>query len=425
MPVDANSVMTKIKKARLKLLFGQPFFGNLAMALPIQEADWLPTAAVDGRFIYVNLEFFDSLSLDEVVFVLCHELMHVVYDHLGRRSHRDPELWNMATDYVINAMLMHEKIGSMPTRPVTVKEGAEKGEQRVGLYDPKYHNWTSEAVYDDLIKRKVKRQLTLDVHLELGKDGQTQEGKEANARVGAAPGKGPSIEISEEDLKRIREDLKDKVLQAAQAGQSAGKLPAGVARLIDGLVEPKINWRDYIRESVQSQLTTDYAYHKPNRRHPGADVIFPSLVREEEIDVEVSIDQSGSINEEMARDFLSEIMGIADQYSSYRIAVSTFDTRLYNRQEFTPDNIEEMLEYEFKGGGGTDIDVVWRYLKENDIVPKLLIVFTDLESNDHGDPNYCNTLFLINNPWNRQITPQHGSWVRYERDQGVVDSGDV
>lgn len=64
MAANSALVMTKIKKARLKLLFGQPFFGNLAMALPIQEADWLPTAAVDGRFIYVNTEFFDSLSID-------------------------------------------------------------------------------------------------------------------------------------------------------------------------------------------------------------------------------------------------------------------------------------------------------------------------------------------------------------------------
>ena len=116
------------------------------------------------------------------------------------------------------------------------------------------------------------------------------------------------IEVDETSLKKIRDELKDKVLQAANA--SAGNLPASIARLVDHLVEPKINWRDFIRETIQSQLTSDYTYRRPNRRHHGGDVVFASLEREETVDVEVSIDQSGSISADMARDFLSEIMGM-------------------------------------------------------------------------------------------------------------------
>lgn len=413
--MSANlDVVTKIKKARLWLLFNNPFFGTLVMQLPLQEENtWCQTAAVDGRWIYWNRKFFEGLSLDETIFVLSHEVMHVVYDHFGRRSHRDPGYWNMAGDYVINAMLINEKIGAMPTKAVPVKDGEGNTSQRVGLYDKRYEGWTSEAVYDDLQRRKVKKQLTLDVHIEMGKDAQNSEGKKGN--------QGIPIEIDEEALKGIREELKTKVLQAAQAGQ--GRLPAAIARLVDSLVEAKINWRDYIQQSIQSQLTSDYSWHRPNRRHMGADVIFPTLVKEDTIDVEISIDQSGSISAEMARDFLSEVVGITEQYSSYRIAVSTFDTKLYNRQVFTEDNISEMLSYEPKGGGGTRIAVVWDYLKKNNIEPKLLIVFTDLEDDNHGDPNYCDTLFLINNPYNKKILPQHGTWVRYERDEGVIEAG--
>lgn len=412
-----SEVVTKLKKARISLLFGQPFWGNLVMSLPLVEADWLPTFAVDGRNIYYNAEFANSLTVNEIVFVLAHEVCHVVYQHLGRRGHRDPLLWNMASDYVINAMLIQEKIGTMPEKPVEVKDGEHKGSQRVGLYDAKYAGWTSEAVYDDLIKRGAKKQLTLDVHLELGKDGMNSDGQKQ------MQGQGIPIQISDEELKKIQAEMKGKVLQAAQAAQAAGKLPAGLARMIDGLVEAKINWRDYIRECVQSQLTADYAYHRPNRRHSESDVIFPSLIREEQIDVEVSIDQSGSISAEMALDFLSEIYGITQQYNSYRIGVSTFDTKVYNRQVFTEENGEDMLNYTPKGGGGTCIPEVFNYLKKHDIQPKLLIVFTDLEDNSHGDPNYCNTLWLINNPWNKNIVPEFGSWVRYEKDQGVVETG--
>jgi predicted metal-dependent peptidase len=409
-------VVTKIKKARLSLLFNNPFFGSLIMQLPLQEQNtWCTTAAVDGRYIYWNRKFFEGLTLDEVIFVLAHEVMHVVYDHFGRRGHRDPGYYNMAGDYVINAMLTNEKIGAMPMKPVVDKDENGNTSQRVGLYDKKYEGWTSEAVYDDLQKRQVKKQMTLDVHIQMGKDGQDGAGKKANGGI--------PIEVDEATLKEIRESLKDKILQAAQA--AAGKMPASIARLVDHLVEAKINWRDYIRETIQSQLTADYTWHKPNRRHHGSDIVFPSLIKEETIDVEVSIDQSGSISTEMARDFLSEIVGMTQQYAQFNIAVSTFDTKLYNRQVFTSENVDEMLDYEPKGGGGTDIGIVWKYLKKNNIEPKLLIVFTDLEDDDHGDPNYCNTLFLINNPYNKNIVPQHGSWVRYERDQGVTETGSV
>ena len=416
--MSANlDVVTKIKKARLWLLFNNPFFGTLVMQLPLQEENtWCQTAAVDGRWIYWNRKFFEGLTLDETIFVLCHEVMHVVYDHFGRRSHRDPDYWNMAGDYVINAMLTNEKIGAMPTKPVPVKDGEGNTSQRVGLYDKRYEGWTSEAVYDDLQRRKVKKQLTLDVHIEMGKDAQNQDGKKGN--------QGIPIEIDEEALKGIREELKTKVLQAAQASQ--GKLPAGIARLVDNLVEAKINWRDYIQQSIQSQLTSDYSWHRPNRRHMGADVIFPTLIKEDTIDVEITIDQSGSISTDMCRDFLSEVHGITQQYNNFTIGVSTFDTRLYNRQEFTSENIDELLDYEPKGGGGTDFNAFWNYYKKHNIQPKLLIVFTDLECDDHGPRDYCDqVIWVVQNSWNKKIMPDFGTWVRYSRDEGVIESGAV
>jgi predicted metal-dependent peptidase len=413
-----DSAMTKIRKARLKLLFTSPFFGSLIMSLPVKDVtdqNWCPTAAVDGRYIYYNRNFINDLSVDEVLFVFAHECYHCIFDHFGRRSHRDPQWFNMANDYVINGLLVQDKIGKMPEKKVEVKDADGKSTQRVGLYDSKYLGWTSEKVYDDLVKRKVKKQLTLDVHIEMGKDAQNSDGQKSN--------QGIPVEIDEESLKQLRAELKDKVLQAANA--SAGNLPASIARLVDHLVEPKINWRDFIRETIQSQLTSDYTYRRPNRRHHGGDVVFASLEREETVDVEVSIDQSGSISADMARDFLSEVLGITSQYDNFRLAVSTFDTRLYNRQEFTPENIEELLEYEPMGGGGTDISVVIRTLKEMNVEPKVLIIFTDLESSEFGEPNFCPVVWLVNNPWNKNIVPPFGTWVRYEKEEGVVETGEA
>ena len=420
-----SSAMTKIRKGRLKLLFSQPFFGNLIMNLQMidaTDAKWCPTMAVDGRNIYYNREFVDDLTVEEVTFVLCHEVLHCAFGHFGRRSHRDPGYWNMADDYAINYVLVQENIGKMPEKKVDVTDSDGKAAQRVGLYDAKYAGWTSEAIYDDLMKRQVKKQLTLDVHIELGKDGQDGDGKKQNTGNGIPV----DIQLNEEDLKKIREELKEKLLQAANSATAAGNMPASLSRLIDSLVEPTINWRDYLAEVIQSQLTSDYSWHKPNRRHQGGDVIFPSLQKEDTIDIEITIDMSGSISMEMARDCISEVHGITQQYNNFTIGISTFDTKLYNRQVFDSETVDEMLNYEPMGGGGTDfVNSFWKYYKEHSIEPKLLIVFTDLECGDHGPPNYCPTLWLVNNPWNKTIIPQFGTYIRYEPNEGIIESGTV
>ena len=127
--------------ARIAMLLKQPFFGTLAMKLQLIECDEsmaekMRTAAVDGRRMWFNPEFVLSLSKDELIFLMCHEVMHCVFNHLGRRGSRDPKIYNMAADYVINAALINENF-VMP---------------EVGLYEKKYFNWTAEDVYDELIK---------------------------------------------------------------------------------------------------------------------------------------------------------------------------------------------------------------------------------------------------------------------------------
>jgi predicted metal-dependent peptidase len=418
MSVQRDPIQKKISQSRLKLLFGQPFFGTLTMQLPLVDATdsgWCSTAAVDGRNIYYNRDFFADLDVDEIQFVLCHEVLHVALDHLGRRSHRDPQWWNMANDYVINGMLIKEKIGKMPTKKVTDVD--EKGEtnQRVGLYEEKYVDWTSEAVYDDLEKRKVKKQMTLDVHLELGNDSKDGKGKPQD-------GKGPGIEISEEELAKIREELKNKVIQAAQA--AAGKMPASLARLVDSLVEPKINWRDLLQQNIQSCITDDFTWMRPNRKHMYGGIFLPTLDKDETIDIAIAIDMSGSISDAMAMDFLSEIYGCMQQYNDFTLSILCFDTQVYNYQMYTKDTQEELLNYKCKGGGGTDFDAFWSFWKEQNIEPKKAVVFTDgYPFGSWGPENYCDTLWIITEGQKTRVKPPFGQYAYYDHGQGVQEIG--
>lgn len=419
---NRDAIKKKIAQARLKLLFGQPFFGTLTMQLPLvdaTDAGWCSTAAVDGRNIYYNRDFFADLDVDEVVFVLCHEVLHVALDHFGRRTHRDPSWWNMANDYVINAMLTNDKIGKMPTKKVTEVDDKGETNQRVGLYDEKYSGWTSEAVYDDLEKRKVKKQMTLDVHLELGKDGKDGKGGKVPTDADGNP-----IKISEEDLKAIRDEFKNKVLQAAQA--AAGKMPASLQRLVDDLVEPKINWKDLLQQNIQSCITDDFTWMRPNRKHMYGGIFLPTLDKDETVDLAIAIDMSGSISDAMAKDFLSEVYGIMSIYADFNISVLCFDTQVYNFRTFTKDTMDDLLKYECKGGGGTDFDAFWRYWKDNNIEPKKAVVFTDgFPFGSWGPEGYADTLWIITEGSKTRVRPPFGQYAYYEHGTGVEEIGEA
>jgi predicted metal-dependent peptidase len=184
------------------------------------------------------------------------------------------------------------------------------------------------------------------------------------------------------------------IQSAAAAG--AGKTPAGIQRLIKDLTEPKMNWRELIRMNIQSIVRNDYAFTRPNRKGMHSGAILPGLKQDETIDVAVALDMSGSIGQEDAMIFLSEIKGIMDQYADYNIHLWCFDTDTYNPQKITQDNGEELLEYKLMGGGGTDFEVNWSFMKDNDIVPKKFIMFTDgYPCGSWGDEDYCDTLFIV------------------------------
>ena len=133
---------------------------------------------------------------------------------------------------------------------------------------------------------------------------------------------------------------------------------------------------------------------------------------EDTIDIAVALDMSGSIRNEQAQDFLSEVKGICDQYQDYKIKVWCFDTEVYNEKDYTPDAGESIEDYELAGGGGTDFDANWQYMKEHGITPKKLLVFTDGYSWNWGDENYCDTVWVIHS--DKSIEAPHGITCYYD-----------
>ena len=176
-----------------------------------------------------------------------------------------------------------------------------------------------------------------------------------------------------------------------------------------------MDWREVLRMQIQSIIRNDYSFSFPNRKswHTGA--VLPGMKNDETIDVCVAIDMSGSISDADATTFLSEVKGIMDQYEDYKVDIWCFDTEVYNHQSFSHDDGDDMLNYEPTGGGGTEFMANWTYMKENDIQPKKLIMFTDgYPWGEWGDPDYCDTLFIVKG--NESAEAPFGQTVIYERD---------
>jgi predicted metal-dependent peptidase len=140
------------------------------------------------------------------------------------------------------------------------------------------------------------------------------------------------------------------------------------------------------------------------------------MLNDEKLDVDICIDTSGSISERMLRDFLSEVKGIMEQFTDFVIRIWTFDTEVYNKQEYLPENLDELLDYDIQGGGGTDFMVNWDFMKEEGIEPHRFIVMTDgYPCGSWGDENYCETVFLIHG--SKDIVAPFGMTVYYEEDE--------
>ncbi len=411
--LSKKEIEDRLISARISMLLNCPFYGNLACRLEMKDAtDWCPTAATDGKYFYYNRDFVSALSMGNLVFLWDHEVEHCVYDHFGRRGERDPMLWNIANDYIVNGDLIEGNVGEK----ITLVEIC---------HDYKYRGFTSEEVYAELFQQaeeegRVINVSTLDVHLDMEDGDDEGAGTNANAQEGNAEskGKGPA-KYTADEKRAIKEQFKNATIQAAKSA-GAGNLPSGVKRLVNDLVNPQLSWRELLPQQIQSVIRSDYNFNTPSRKGIGEGIWMPGLDREQTIDVAIGMDTSGSMTDDMSRDILSEVKGVMDQYTDFKIHLFCFDTEVHNPQEFTANNMDEFMDYEVMGGGGTEFDVCWEYMKENGIQPKKFIMFTDgYPWSSWGDESYCDTLFIVHGGGyggEKPVAP-FGITVPYEREK--------
>lgn len=338
-----------LAKAKAGLILDQPFFASILLSLPLIKDESIPTFATNGDEIRYNPKFLDSLTLPEVTFVLAHETMHCVFQHMHRREDRTPKRWNVAGDYVINDLLHKENVGIMPS---------------VGLLDPKLvqdGGGTAEGVYKLLpdeseIPETGDEGGSLDTVSDAGKD--------------------------EAEIAQKQAEMKVKIIQAKNAAKMMGKLSAGVERWVDEAVKTQNDWRSLLRRFLSERAKVDLSYAKPKRRFLSEDMIIPSLIGERLGVIAVAVDCSGSINTEVLNAFEAEIKAIFEDTRPTEIKIVYFDSEVLR-----VDTVLENDEVKLKpiGGGGTAFSPIFECLNDLETVPTACVVLTDLCCNDFGD----------------------------------------
>ena len=385
--------LDKIIRARVQLQKENPFFSYVCMHLTLKESKEVPSMGVDAYgHCYYNEDFVKTLTGEQVKGVLCHEIMHVILEHLKRGGLRDHYVSNVAQDIVVNDLLVTNdfelpKCGIIPRNHCVDLPLAPGKVLTIKNINQKV--W--EEVYDEIEKvvPKIKVQLSFgDQHIRDGKpDNQDGEGKGKDGEVKTLKVKGkdddgkdtPGDKKKKEEEgegagKKEEKNWKQITTEAYSYAKMQGKTPAGMDRYVEELNYPKLNWRQLLQKFIVQEIPYDYSYSRPSKKSIAAGIYMPSI-RKEQLEIAVAVDTSGSMCDKDLQDCLSEVMGIVTAYENVNLTVLTCDAEVHTVNEVTATT--DVKSIKMQGGGGTDFRPVFKWLEENKSQLKLLIFFTD------------------------------------------------
>lgn len=339
----------RLSKAVVDIM-GSPKYVALAGVLMIGDRsidDDVPTACTNGRDEKYGRDFIDTLNDPELRFLVLHECYHKLYRHLTTWRHlydENPQLANVACDFVINCKLLDDNRDGWATLP----EG--------GCYDPKYRGMDSAKIYSML--------------KEDGDNGDGAGGMDEHDWDGAK-------ELTQEEQRELARDIDEAIRQGALI---AGKLGTGGDRDLAELLQPQIDWREVLRDFISTTCAgNDYStWQRPNRRYVAGGYYMPSGVSESVGELVIAIDTSGSIGHTELSHFLSEVKSICDTVHPEAVRLLYWDSAVCQDEKYLMHELDDLINTtKPAGGGGTNVECVPAYLTEHGVKPQAAIVLTD------------------------------------------------
>lgn len=389
----------RITKTAILLQQTQPFYSYILMNIrrrpTTSKTTKIKTMCVDikGNFFF-NPEFVDTLTDDEIVGCLVHEVLHLAKDDFYRQGTRDGTIWNIAADMVINYMIMTDgfklpSIGYIPDASgwynIAGKSYCVKGK-------------CTEEVYDMLSKdsAKIKAFVQQQGQGSSGKNGQKgQNGNDANddnmsghggfdvhatENLGEDPDKDEPRPYNSVEKNSASSNWKQITIEAVMNARckKRGTIPGGIDALVDEILNPVIDWRSVVQKFVTNEIPVDYTNRLPGRKFYATGVWMPSIKREN-LEVFISVDYSGSTLPDRQY-FISEVAGILESYEQINARLIFWDAHVDPDNDFVIDrnNKGSLTDLKVKNcNGGTTFSCYTDYCEEQGYTCRIHIILTD------------------------------------------------
>jgi len=378
-------------------------------------SDDVPTACTNGRDEIYGRAFVDSLTDAELRFVILHECYHKMYRHLITWKHlhdKNHNTANMSCDYNINGKLVDEnREDGFATMP------RDADGNQIGLYDEQFRkpdgSWSDTAV----IFKMLEQQQNQPQGNESG--GDDSQGTSSAQSQGQGQGQGfddhdweGADNLSDDEVKDLEKEIDVAIRQGSMIASKSGVTGN---RLLDELMQAKVDWREVLREFIQTTCTgNDYStWKRPNRRYIGAGVYLPSGISEKVDELVIAIDTSGSIPDSDLAVFLSEVQAICTTVKPDKVRILYWGHEVVGDESYAMHELDTLAQSTRpKGGGGTDVECVVEYMQRHQIKPQATIIFTDgYLFGDWGTWD-CPTLWCVID--NQHATPDNGKVVHIQ-----------
>ena len=387
---------------RMTLLTWRPFIGILAMHLDLVPVvdHRCRTASTDGRRIFFNPYFIGGLTPDERISILAHEIWHCGLLHFSREIGRIDEhkMWNYAIDHEVNALLTQDGFklpeGSILYRDHVGKsaeqifdliasgelpmEGMQVDEHYVGR--PSDYDWDEPD--EDEGDAPNQQGCPLIEFPDDDEELRDAPGQQGNPLVEFEEGELVSVKVdpsyiprrSDEVWKEWRANLKEAAQRCGGRGVDFG----GYSWAIDDLLEPRIHWKELLRQFITPVLGSARQWLPPNRRFVTQGLYLPSRRHDEELKIVIAIDTSGSTMGPIIQDFISEVDSIMRSFGAFELTIIQADMRVCDVDKFTHEETFVPGDFQIFGGGGTDLCPPFHWVEGNMLEPpKALLYMTD------------------------------------------------
>lgn len=338
---DLDRELDKVKSTVFLHKKYAAFLGSLMCSLEFIWSHEVQAAGTDGKRVYWNPDWFQTLSQETAASVLIHELWHVARLHSIRAEHRRKDIWNIACDYRINNDMEREGYKFTGTTP---------------LIEHSFDEWgikSEEEIYKELDKK-------------------FPEDPKNNDSWGQ--GEPDMVPLSKEDSVSVVHAVVRAVQQAKLMNQ-AGNVPGDIVTLLDTILDPILPWDKLLYKFFTDMLNEDHTWRKPSRRHQ--DIYLPSRFTDDGRLEHLCyyFDVSGSVTDDDIIRFNSEVKYIQNSLNPKKLTIIQFDTKITQVTEYEEDEPYKALE--IHGRGGTSLRCVRDHIMH--IKPTAAVVFSDLD----------------------------------------------